>query len=121
VVIAPLLALALAAPPPPQLPTGLEPAMRAAVAWFVVAEAADYGTTQVALKRGRYEGNPVMQWSADNPWQMLAVKAGVTVGFSWLMVKLHPQHPKLTLGLTVGVAGLLTAVAAHNLYLARRP
>lgn len=94
--------------------------IHAAVAAHVVAHFADISTTQFALGTGRYrEANPVLRTVAGGPIRMAIVKGGIAVGTSYLLLRTHKRHPKLTVVLAAVSAVGTSYVAARNARLTR--
>ena len=94
--------------------------LRAAILAYSVAAAADTGTTLYALGRGGREANPVLAGVASNPAAFVVTKAAATAATAWLFARVHRRHPRAALVLTYASAAALSAVASHNLRVARR-
>lgn len=89
--------------------------IHAAVAAHVIAHFADISVTQYAIGTGRYhEANPLLSGWAGGPIQMAIVKGGIAVGTSYLLLRIHKSHPKLTFVLAVASAAGTSYIAARN-------
>ena len=89
--------------------------LHVAIGAMMAAQGADLATTMYALGTRRYEEvNPAFDWLTHTPWVAGAVKMAVAAGFSYLMLREHKQHPRLTFWVTVVAAASYSALAVHN-------
>ena len=89
--------------------------LHVALAAFMAAQGADLATTMYALGTQEYdEGNKAFDWLTHEPWLAGATKMAVATGFSYLLLKHHRQHPRLTFWLAVAGTAAYTATAIHN-------
>jgi hypothetical protein len=82
------------------------------IAWMIVAQLADVGTTGLALSKGCTEANAAMRMSYP---RMVAVKSGATVGFSITLNLTGKRNPKASKIAAGTIAGIGTGAAVWNL------
>lgn len=88
--------------------------IHAALGLLGAATAADILTTRGALQRGGREANDAVYGSHPSTGRMVATSLATTVPSAVVMDRLYNTHPKLAMGLALGLAGAVGAVAAHN-------
>jgi len=91
-----------------------------ALAGYFAAEGADLATTCYALGAGGvHEANPFFAPFTNRPALAGAVKMGAAAATSWMLLREHEQHPKLTLLAAVAGAAFYSGVAWHNAHIPR--
>lgn len=107
-----LLALAWAVPASAQTPQTQEDhplLLHTLIASQIVLQAADLSTSEYTFGRDPmhyHEANPALRWAQDKPVAMGVSKMSMAVTFSWILLKVHKQHPMLS----VMMASLMDAV-----------
>jgi hypothetical protein len=86
-----------------------------ALAAIMAAQGADLATTMYALGTKRFdEANASFDGLTHTPWLAGAMKMSVAVGFSYVMLRYHREHPRAAFWITVAAAGGYSALAVHN-------
>jgi hypothetical protein len=80
-----------------------------------VLQGLDFDSSRRALRTGLLEeANPLLRPVAGSNAMMLAVKAGTTGAVVFASERLRKRHPKLAVGLLIGVNVAYAVVVAHN-------
>jgi len=99
------------ATPPPGWATGLTAAMLTA---YVTTTAVDVGQTLVGLRRGHTEINPLLAWAEREPFVIGAIRVGVAVATTAVLLRRPLDHWKRTLILSAVLAAINVAAIIHN-------
>ena len=82
---------------------------------FMAAEGADLSTTMYCIgNKTCRESNPIFAPFTTKPILAGSVKMGLSSFFAYALIKLHKQHPKLALTLSLIGTGVETWVSVHN-------
>lgn len=87
---------------------------QAAIAGFVAANFADLSTTMYGVGKGYEEINPVYSWAQDKPITMALVKAALTTGIVYILLKDYKKNPKRTFWLTIAMTAGISYVSVRN-------
>jgi hypothetical protein len=74
--------------------------------------AADLASTEIAMKRGAVELNPLL---GQNRVQRIAVSGGMAILTDWATQRMKVAHPKLAAGINWVGAGVHFSATASNL------
>jgi len=107
---------ALATHPPTPRPTPLV----ALYVSFATLQALDIASTQMAIRAGGVEANPVVAPLAGSPLAMTVAKAGVAGAMIYASERLWKTHRKAALMTMIGLNVALGAAVAHNYRVASR-
>ena len=111
------LALGLAAPAAAQDSRWLHAALGA----FMAAQGADLASSMWCRGAATcQEANPILRPMQDAPVGFGATKMTIAAGQTWLLLRMHNEHPKLALILTLSGTALYTGLALRNATTGRR-
>lgn len=92
-----------------------EGVIHAAIAAHVIAQFADVSTTEFAIGSGRFkEANPLVRWGVSDPVKIAILKGAFATGTSYVLLKIHKQHPWYALGVSAALTGIGAYAAGHN-------
>lgn len=88
--------------------------IHAALGLLGAATAADIITTRGAMARGGREANSRVYGEHPSWGKLVGLSLATTAPSAFLFDRLYNEHPKIAMGLALGLAGGVGAVAAHN-------
>jgi len=86
-----------------------------AIGSYMTLQGADLSVTSYMLgARSAREMNPLLAPFSDKPVVFGAVKMGIATGTSFMLLRLHREHPKLAFVMAVIGSGVYSGVVYHN-------